>query len=262
MLNGAAGDFLAGEEDYYMPEALYSLPPAQMGKELRYFLHESPRGALKFGKLMAAKHLPPELFRWIERTRGQPQLYTEKALADSAGKDLELPALRGGTRLQREMAKVLAQPLYSAPFEQMGEIFAAHGVEHRYPFYHRPLVELCLNMPHHLRRRAGQTRLLLKEALANDFPPQLLQRNSKAGFSRFMAFSPTREDQQRAMSLPPDAVSLRHGWIDRATWQRVAALPAARPMAVVFAHRIAHMEQWRRCTVSEPTAEPVIPQPA
>ncbi len=250
MLNGTAGDFLAGEEDYFMPEALYSLPLALIPKELKYFFHQTPRGALKFAKLMAGTHLPPALFRWIERTRGQPNLYTEKAIRDGAGKQLELPTATGGTLLQKRMAQVMVQPLYTAPFEQMGEILAAQGIEHRYPFYHRPLVELCFHLPHHLRRQNGHTRVLLKRALANDFPPELLQRNSKAGFSRFMAFSPTPADQQRAMTLPPTALSVQQGWIDLPVWQNVAALPKNRPMAVVFAHRIAHMEQWRQAVVN------------
>lgn len=245
MLNGMAGDFLAGEEDYFMPEALYSLPLSLIPKELKYFFHQTPRGALKFAKSLTAKHLPPAWFRWIERTRGQPQLYTDQAFKDGEGKVLKLPSVKNGTILQRRMSQVMVQPLYTAPFEQMGEIMAAHGIEHRFPFYHRPLVELFFHIPHHLRRHDGHTRTLLKRALANDFPPELLQRNSKAGFSRFMAFSPTRPDHDRAVALPASAISLKRGWLDMPSWQHVATLPTNRPMSVIFAHRVAHMEQWR-----------------
>lgn len=245
MLNGTAGDFLAGEEDYFMPEALYSLPLSLIPKELPYFFHQTPRGVLKFAKAVALKHLPDGLFRWIERKRGQPYLYTEKAMQDGTGKKLNLPTVKEGSILQRRMSQVLVQPLYTAPFEQMGEITAAHGIEHRYPFYHRPLVELCFHIPHHLRRHEGHTRVLLKRALANDFPAALLQRNSKAGFSRFMAFSPLPADHSRAINLPPNSLALQENWINHPVWDEVAALPANRPMAVIFAHRIAHMEHWR-----------------
>jgi len=214
-------------------------------KELKYFFHQSPRGVLKFAKSLTAKYLPPDWFRWIERTRGQPQLYSDQAYRDGKGKDLHLDTVKNGTLLQRQMAKVMVQPLYTAPFEQMGEIMAAHGIEHRFPFYHRPLVELCFHIPHHLRRHNGHTRVLLKQALANDFPPELLQRNTKAGFSRFMAFSPTRADHDRAMALPPGSISLKREWLHLPTWQDVATLPENRPMSVIFAHRVAHMEHWR-----------------
>lgn len=246
MLNGAMGDFLTGEEDYASLEVLYSMPIADALRELPYFLQMSPRGLLRFGKRLARLHLPDTWFRWFERTRGQPQIYTERTVIEGKGTPPPVPTMGAGRGLQQQLVNALGHPFYTAPFEQMGEIFAANGVEHRFPFYHRPFVEMCFHLPVHLRRHRGETRLLLKQALAGDFPPSLLTRNSKAGFSRFMAFSASTADHVRAFDLPPDAVSLHHGWIDLPTWQRVAALPKTRPMAVIYGYRAAHMEAWRK----------------
>jgi asparagine synthase (glutamine-hydrolysing) len=57
----------------------------------------------------------------------------------------------------------------------------AHGLETRAPFLDRDLLEFALSIPHDLKVRGGELKVVLKEACAQYWPPELRTRG-KLGF--------------------------------------------------------------------------------
>jgi len=73
----------------------------------------------------------------------------------------------------------------------MDKSAAAFGLEPRFPFFDRRLVELCLALPAGQKLHGGWTRAVLRQAMVDVLPPQIRQRTSKAhlgpNFSRSFA---------------------------------------------------------------------------
>jgi asparagine synthase (glutamine-hydrolysing) len=59
----------------------------------------------------------------------------------------------------------------------------AHSVEARLPFLDHRLVELCLTLPPHAFIHQGRTKSVLRAALRNRIPPEILARRDKIGFA-------------------------------------------------------------------------------
>ena len=57
----------------------------------------------------------------------------------------------------------------------------AHGLEGRSPFLDHPLVELALRLPSRLKRQGGEGKLVLRRAVGDLLPPEILRR-PKRGF--------------------------------------------------------------------------------
>lgn len=61
--------------------------------------------------------------------------------------------------------------------------FARLGLEIRYPFLYRPLVEYCLQVPLWLKERNGQDKWFHRQAMKGLLPEMIRQRSDKAEFS-------------------------------------------------------------------------------
>ena len=69
-------------------------------------------------------------------------------------------------------------------YEMIDAIAAERGVEVRYPFLDRQLVELCLRLPESHVRWRGEYRGLHKRAFGSRLPASLVRRTDKADLSR------------------------------------------------------------------------------
>ena len=58
----------------------------------------------------------------------------------------------------------------------------AHGVESRVPFLDHPLVEFVATIPADVKFGGGESKHLLKRALGDNLPPEILNRRDKMGF--------------------------------------------------------------------------------
>ena len=75
--------------------------------------------------------------------------------------------------------------LERGPFEE--------GIEMRYPFLHRPLVEFTLRLPYRLRFRPYRPKWILREAMGNLLPDSVRNRAGKGGIDGRIAWSLERE---------------------------------------------------------------------
>lgn len=82
----------------------------------------------------------------------------------------------------------LQHPLLAYHMENMDLISTFHGIEPRFPFCDRDLVEFCFALPWHLKLHKGTTRFVARKALSGVMPDVICQRPDKGdlahGFDR------------------------------------------------------------------------------
>jgi asparagine synthase (glutamine-hydrolysing) len=95
--------------------------------------------------------------------------------------------------------------------------WAAHegdGVEMRYPFLDRPLVEMALALPMDLLLRPGTTKWVLRQAMRGILPEEVRVRPGKGGPDARMVWS-LRREETRLREMLRDPLVAQLGWVDR-----------------------------------------------
>jgi asparagine synthase (glutamine-hydrolysing) len=77
----------------------------------------------------------------------------------------------------------IAQPAYQLTLEIADKAAAAFGVEPRYPFFDRRLIEFCLALPEEQKFANGWTRLILRRAMEGILPADIQWRSTKSNLS-------------------------------------------------------------------------------
>jgi asparagine synthase (glutamine-hydrolysing) len=73
--------------------------------------------------------------------------------------------------------------LYPLALEMADKASAAFGVEARYPFFDRRLIEFCLALPASQKLGQGWNRLIFRRAMEGVLPPEIQWRGSKGNLS-------------------------------------------------------------------------------
>ena len=193
-LNGDGGDELFGGYDRY---ALQSRTwAAQRVPGLPAFARA---GAAALGSWLA-----PRAGRYLRRLASGPaesyargisyldpeekaSLYSQEMRRALAGHDVygafrqTFDAPARGDLLDRAMHADILTYLADDLLAKVDIATMAHGLEGRSPFLDHPLVELALRLPSRLKRRGGEGKLVLRRAVADLLPPEILGR-PKRGF--------------------------------------------------------------------------------
>jgi asparagine synthase (glutamine-hydrolysing) len=74
----------------------------------------------------------------------------------------------------------LGNPLYQSTLEIADRCAAAFGLEARYPFFDRRLIEFCLGVPSEQKFAHGWTRWTMRRAMEGVLPPEIQWRGNKA----------------------------------------------------------------------------------
>jgi asparagine synthase (glutamine-hydrolysing) len=77
----------------------------------------------------------------------------------------------------------LSQPLYQLTLEVADKSSRAFGVEARYPFFDRRLIDFCVTVPDELKFSEGWPRLLFRRAMEGVLPREVQWRASKASLA-------------------------------------------------------------------------------
>src|SRR5205823_5494765 len=97
----------------------------------------------------------------------------------------------------------------------------AFSVESRTPFLDHRLVELCFSLPFTDKIAGGWTKSILRRALRDDVPPEILARRRKLGFSSPVATWLRQEENGRAVrELLLDHSALGRGLLERRRVER------------------------------------------
>jgi asparagine synthase (glutamine-hydrolysing) len=110
-----------------------------------------------------------------------------------------------------EHRRVFPDGLEAHDCEMADAAAAGFGVEPRYPFYDRRLLELCFQVPGHLKFRNGWTRWILRAAMAETLPEAVRNRTTKgnlgASFTRLLRSADVDAIERTCQSDPfPEAL--------------------------------------------------------
>lgn len=126
-----------------------------------------------------------------------------------------------------------------------------NGIEMRYPFLYRPLVEFSLRLPRELRTQPGARKWVLRQAVAGALPDRVRTRRDKGGITGRVRASLLRE-RSRIGEWLRDPIIGQHGWVDssalRALFDRVQEGDEKLLFPLV---RLLGVETWCRARVSQ-----------
>jgi len=116
------------------------------------------------------------------------------------------------------------------------------GVIFSYPFSHRPLVDFMLGIPGSVVTAPGETRSLMRRALAPILPPRILARQSK-GYYPPAALRSVRT--AASGMLPVQKLEIvRRGWIDPISLELQLRALIDAGIASIGLRRVLRLEEW------------------
>ncbi|WP_444665627.1 asparagine synthase-related protein [Cereibacter changlensis] len=121
----------------------------------------------------------PDNRQWRRMVRAD--LAKRTALVDRV-RDANTPGA-GRSPDQRHHIGLLTNPGIAAAFEVLDRSAARQGVEPRYPFFDRKLVEFCVAQPPAAKFHDGMTRALLRDAMQGVLPDSVRLRRDKSDFT-------------------------------------------------------------------------------
>ncbi len=103
---------------------------------------------------------------------------------------------------------VICSSNHSKAIEIQGLLASYYGIEERYPFYNRELIEYCLNVTPDLKNKHGQARYILKEAIKGIVPEKIRKRVTKSNLGHALCRSFVEKDYEliNAQLSKPNAV--------------------------------------------------------
>ncbi|MCL5271630.1 MAG: asparagine synthase-related protein [bacterium] len=178
-----------------------------------------------------------QYFRGVIRQDFARRTGLEERLAGLASEPLGgKPTIRDGH------LAAITSGLHLCAMEGSNALASRAGVEHRYPFYDRRLIELCLALPLSLILRGGRTRHIFREAMTGMVPQGILDRLDKTDMSAnfcYRLLAAGRPAIERFLYTEPDLIA---PYVDlesvRGAWERFQSDPFRRisdSMRVYFA---------------------------
>jgi asparagine synthase (glutamine-hydrolysing) len=131
--------------------------------------------------------------------------------------------------------RALTQAIQPFALEVFDSVAAAHGIEPRYPFYDRRLVEFCLAIPPDQKLSRGWTRMILRRAMADILPTEVQWRQTKTDFLPGVAHNLRvfdRERLDRAIFRSGEAIA---DYVDRPALMKAYQRFTTRAHAETFA---------------------------
>lgn len=144
----------------------------------------------------------------------------------------------------------LSDGLFAFALETFEKAGAAFGVEPRFPFFDRRLIELCINIPPSERILGGWTRSLFRRSMKGILPPEVRLRADKAmiGISFKMNLSNYgRNEVEQALFETPGVL---HRYVDleylRDAYDRFIGDPVEHEGEPLFVNSSVHLSNWLR----------------
>jgi asparagine synthase (glutamine-hydrolysing) len=134
------------------------------------------------------------------------------------------PFARARTHAQSHLAGLEGR-LQSYALEVLDKVAASAGIEARYPFWDKRLVDFCLSLDPEEVLKDGVSRRILRRALADVMPPLVRNRTDKLDFSPHLALGMTGARRQMIDDLLLDDSAAIGAYVRRdrvrSAWRRV-----------------------------------------
>jgi asparagine synthase (glutamine-hydrolysing) len=194
-LDGLDGDTTVSHGFEYLADLVLGLQWKTLMNEVRLIRQNLGIGRKRVLRDYCLKPICPswvyKLSNWIHGRFGDPRITGEMITAEFKERlrlkervDSFLVASRSCTRNAREKHwEMLNFPLFSYALEMADKASAAFGVEARYPFFDRRLIEFCLALPANQKLGHGWSRWVLRRAMEGVVPAKVQWRPAKGDLS-------------------------------------------------------------------------------
>jgi asparagine synthase (glutamine-hydrolysing) len=81
---------------------------------------------------------------------------------------------------RRGHVQALTQGVMPQTLETLDAVSGAFGIQPRYPFWDKDLIELCVSLPSIAKLDRGWTRVVMRDAMAGILPPEIQWRRRKS----------------------------------------------------------------------------------
>ena len=192
ILDGYGGDQAVSRGLARFPELLVRGHPVELARELRK--HGERYDSTLYWQLYdrVMKPLEPETLRRLRQRLSETadpvarrSDVIDGAFADQVG--LGSHAREISSRRQRtvraEQRRILGGGSQANGLEVANASAATFGIEPRFPFFDRRVMEFCFRTPSQLKLRDGWRRWLLRNALSETLPPKIRDRTTKGDLS-------------------------------------------------------------------------------
>jgi asparagine synthase (glutamine-hydrolysing) len=222
LLDGQGGDETLAGYERYLPLRLRDL---LSGGDLVGFAGLWGDVARRLGAahtlaLVLEPWVPGALFAPLRRSFGQGKdRVLTRALRRLPGHRPPRPPREFASAVLRQQAFDLVQRLLPSLLRYEDRNSMAFSIETRLPFLDYRLVEFVLSLPDAQRLEGATTKAILRRALADRLPPEVLARRDKMGFETpadvWLRSRHAAEARRRLLTLGP-----HHAWLEPAALER------------------------------------------
>lgn len=225
LLSGVGGDEFLGQAldpRVQMADSLVKMKVPTLAKQLVAWSSLGRRPLMQLLLQASVLSLPSAIRSWVPAVTKYPPWITPafarkhkmstRLLVAGEGQWYWLPSVRDSFQTQTTMARIMS---YIQPCTE----------EVRYPYLDRRLVEFLMSIPTDQLLRPGESRSLMRRALAQVLPPEILRRRTKASTGRCVILTLAKhwESLEKVFATP---LSSQLGYISGVHFQ--AALQATR----------------------------------
>ncbi len=97
---------------------------------------------------------------------------------------------------KKKHLKNISTSNHSKAIEIQSLVANYYGIEERYPFYNRELIEYCLNISPNLKNKDGHSRYILKEAIKGVVPGKIRRRHTKSNLAHALCKNFVEKDSK------------------------------------------------------------------
>jgi asparagine synthase (glutamine-hydrolysing) len=126
--------------------------------------------------------------------------------------------VKSGKKHRTEHQYNLVRGVMPYTLEVMDKAGAAFGIELRFPFWDKRLVEFCLSLPPEQKIRRGWTRLILRQAMDGILPEAIQWRGGKSNLGPNFKVGLLKFEQERLVAALTQHAALVEPYVDIHTW--------------------------------------------
>jgi len=197
LLDGFDGDTAVSHGFARLPELLFSLRWGTLTEELRLVKRNLlPSSSVRriFWNLCVKPSAPMWAFQLkrlmqgrVNELKGNPTLI-DPSFAENIGIDSRVRQMSASRFFRPKNTREchfegLTDPTYAWALEAADKSAAAFGIEARYPFFDRRLIEFCLALPAEQKLGRGWNRLVMRRGTEGILPPEIQWRPKKGNLS-------------------------------------------------------------------------------
>jgi asparagine synthase (glutamine-hydrolysing) len=219
VLSGYGGDQVGYSDVYGNPFPLRDVKLRQLPSELRYFRHfffPLPWRVLAYADFppLIPKSLIRHLYHLILRHHSHGFLTSSYAGTDQQADFLPPPPLKGWC----------AQQIYNSVTDGYNSIYrteldtyaAYAGIDWRFPFFDRRIIDFMIALPPRLCFRKGFSRYILRQSMEGYLPEKIRLRKGKANFNGIGDRGIRVRERDRLQTLIDHSLLVREGLVSPA----------------------------------------------